>query len=496
MRRLSVVAVTAFWLVGCMIGPNYQHPAVDTPQSFRFEEKEARDTTNTDWWKQFDSPVLDSLIAEALADNWNVKIAAANIEQAAGVLMQTRAPLFPQIGYSGSAARERLSGSDVVPLGLQGLNIPNPSSSFELVAGANWEIDLWGRIRRLTESAQANLCASEEARRGVILSLVAAVATSYFQLLSLDDQLVISQRTLAAYEANVKLFELKFKHGQVSAMILEQAKSQYETAAAAIPPIESQIVRTENGLSILLAHNPGPIERGKSLPMLGAPAVPSGLPSQLLERRPDLAQAELNLVAANAQIGAAQALYFPTISLTGAMGTAGSDLSNLFTGPARIWSYAGSFTGPIFTAGAIAGQVKQAEAAHKAALLSYRSAIQSAFGDVENALSSHAQLLDQLKAQGRLVTALRKYAFLARKLYDGGYTSYLTVLYAEEQLFPAELAYAQLQGSTLASLVNIYQAMGGGWVCRADKLTEVPPEPCVKPHASSVVSLTQEKIGQ
>ena len=219
------------------------------------------------------------------------------------------------------------------------------------------------------------MLASEEARRGVILSLVAVVAGTYIQLRGLDDQLEISQRTLDAYAESVRLFELQFAHGQISQMTVEQARSQYETAAATIPQIESQIAQTENALSILLARNPGPIERGKSIAELVPPAIPSGLPSQLLERRPDLAQAEQNLIAANAQIGAAKALYFPTISLTAAMGTQSSDLSNLFSGPSKTWSYAGSFTGPIFTAGAIAGQVKQAEAMQQAALEGYENAI-------------------------------------------------------------------------------------------------------------------------
>lgn len=469
MRGL-IVSLTAVLLAGCMVGPNYRRPAVCTPSSFRFEERFARDTSNTDWWKQFDDPVLDSLIAEALVNNKTLGIATANIEQAAGVVMQTRAPLFPQVNYSGSASRERLSESSAV---LLPAGTPNPQSSFQLLAGANWEIDLWGRIRRLTQAAMADFFATREARCGVILSLVGSVASNYIELLTLDRQLQIAESSLHAYGQSVKLFELKFRHGQVSQIDLEQAKSQYETAAAAIPPIKAQIVETENAIRILLGCNPGPIRRGKSLTALTLPAVPSGLPSQLLERRPDIMQAEENLIAANAQIGAAKALYFPTISLTGTLGTASSNLSNLFTGPARIWSYAGSFTGPIFTAGAIAGQVKQAEAARQAALYSYENTIIGAFRDVENALSTHAELLAQLQAQKRLVEALRQYNRLAVLLYDGGYTQYLTVLYAEAQLFSAELNYAQIEGSVLASLVGIYQAMGGGWVCRADELTRV-----------------------
>ena len=311
----------------------------------------------------------------------------------------------------------------------------------------------------------------------MILSLVASVASTYIQLRGLDDQLEISRRTLAAYAESVRLFELQFAHGQISQMTVEQARSQYETAAATIPQIESQIAQTENALSTLLGRNPGPIDRGKSIPELIPPAIPSGLPSQLLERRPDLAQAEQNLIAANAQIGAAKALYFPTISLTAALGTQSSELSDLFTGPARTWRYAGSFTGPIFTAGAIAGQVKQAEALQQAALESYENAILSAFSDVENALVSRQKLSDQVKAQEALVRALKEYDRLAWLQYNGGYTPYLTVLTAETQLFPAELAYSQGRTALLAAFVNIYKAMGGGWVNKADELTQAQPAP-------------------
>jgi multidrug efflux system outer membrane protein len=335
----------------------------------------------------------------------------------------------------------------------------------------SWEIDLWGRIRRTSQAAQAGLFAAEEARRGIILSLVASVASDYIQLLGLDEQLRISKRSLDMYAESVRLFELQFKYGQVSQMNVEQAKTQYETAAAAIPQIESQIVQTENALSILLGRNPRTIQRSKTINELIPPPVPSGLPSDLLANRPDLRQAEQNLIAANAQIGAARALYFPTISLTGAFGFASSDLSDLFNGPARTWSYSGSFTGPIFKGGAIYGQVKQAEAAMKATLLSYQSAVQGSFFDVENALIARRKLVEQNQAQERLVMAGKEYARLARLQYDGGYSPYSTVLQAEQQLFPSELSYAQSRASLLISYVNIYKAMGGGWVIEAEKLT-------------------------
>jgi len=455
-------------LSGCMVGPDYVRPKVDTPAAYIYEDKEAQQTANTEWWKQFQDPVLEDLISEALQNNKNIKVAAANVEQAAAVLTQTRSPLFPQIGYSGSGSRQRASENSATPLPS---TVSNPQTSYQTLASASWEIDLWGRIRRLTEAAQASLLASEEARRGVVLSLVSSVAGDYIQLLGLDEQLVISKRTMAAYAESVRLFELQFKYGQVSQMNVEQARTQYETAAAAVPQIESQISQTENALSVLLGRNPGPVLRGKTIHELTIPPVPAGLPSDLLASRPDIRQAEQDLIAANAQIGAAKAIYFPTISLTGAFGFESSDLSNLFKGPSRIWNYAGSLTGPIFTGGAISGQVKQAEAGRKAALLNYELTIQSAFSDVENALVSRRKLAEQTQAQERLVRASSEYVRLARLQYDGGYSPYSTVLQAEQQLFPAELNYVQYRAALFTSLVNIYKAMGGGWQA-ASELTE------------------------
>lgn len=468
MKRFVPILLILSLLAGCAVGPDYTRPDLSVPGSYRYEVKDASDTVNTEWWRQFDDPVLDALIDEALANNKNVKISAAKIEQAAGLLIQTRSPVFPQFNYSGIAERQRLTEYGATPLSSA---VPNPQTAYQVLGSASWEIDLWGRIRRLTESAQANLLASEHAKRGVVLSLVASVASSYLQLRGLDEQLLLSQKTLAAYADTVKLFELQHKYGVVSRMNVEQARSQYETAAAQIPGIESQIAQTENALSILLGRNPGPIERGKSILELTMPAVPSGVPSQVLERRPDILQAEQQLIAANAQIGAARALYFPTITLTGGYGTASSDLSNLFKGPARVWSYGGSITGPIFAGGAIYGQVLQAESGQKEALLSYQAAIQSAFSDVENALVANQKYVVQQQAQERLVRANREYARLSRLQYKGGYVPYSTVLQAEQQLFPSELTLAQTRAATFSSLVAIYQAMGGGWVLKADKLT-------------------------
>jgi outer membrane protein, multidrug efflux system len=467
MRR-AIVALLAFPLTGCLMGPDYQRPAVDAPQAFRYETVDAQETANTTWWQQFQDPVLDGLIGEALANNLNVKIAAANVEQAAAVLTQSRSPLYPQVGYGASGARERWTGADTSSLPL---DVDNPRDSYQVLAGATWEIDLWGRIRRLSESARAQVLATEEARRGVILSLVASLANNYLQLRGLDEQLAIAMRTKDAYAASVTLFELQYKYGLKSGMTVEQARTQYETAAAAIPQIEAQIAQTENAISILLGRNPGPIQRGKSIYDFSLPTIPAGVPSQVLERRPDVRQAEQNLVALNAQIGAAKALYFPTISLTGNLGQSSSELSNLFKGSSRVWSYGGSITGPIFAGGAIKAQVRQAEAARKGAELGYAAAIQGAFADVDDALVKRAKLAEQLEAQTRLVTASREYARLARLQFDGGVTPYLTVLQAEQQLFPAELNEAQVRSSLFAAAVNVYKAMGGGWVAAAEERT-------------------------
>jgi multidrug efflux system outer membrane protein len=455
------------------MGPDYSRPNVDTPAAFRFEPGQVAETVDTEWWREFDDPVLDALIAEALANNLNVKIAVGNVEQAAGVFTQTRSELFPQIGYSASGGRARTSesgeNSDVAKL------IPNPVTAYQAVLTASWEIDLWGRIRRLSEAARANLLATDQARRGVILSLVSSVASDYIQLRGLDEQLAVAKQTLGTYGESLKLFTLQFQYGQISQMNVAQAQSQYETAAAQIPAIESQIAQLETALSILVGRNPGPIARGKPIAELKQPAVPAGLPSQLLERRPDLIQAEQQLIAANAQIGAAKALYFPTISLTGAFGSASPDLNKLFTGPARVWSYAGQAIGPIFTFGAVSGQVAQAEGGQQAALYNYGLAIQNAFGDVDNALIASQKLQDQVAAQGRLVAALQDYERLATLQYNGGYTSYTTVLQAEQSLFPAELTLASLRAQVVASSVNIYKAMGGGWVTLADNATASTP---------------------
>jgi multidrug efflux system outer membrane protein len=419
--------------------------------------------------EQFQDPALNQLIATALADNKDVKIAAARVEQFLGQFDTTRSQLFPQVGAGFNGERER------IPLGTAQLpsGVGPVFNQFQGTLSASWEIDFFGKLRRQTESARASLLASEEGRRATILTLVASVATSYVNLLSLDRQLKIANATVASREASVKVFELRFAGGQVAQMQLAQSQSEYESSLATIPQIELQIAQQENSLSILLGHNPDAIPRDRELDDLVLPAVPAGLPSDLLERRPDLRQAEQDLIAANAQIGAARALYFPSISLTGLFGTASGQFSSLFTGPTRLWSFAGAVTVPIFTAGAISGQVKQAEALQQQALFAYQKSIQVAFQEVADALVSQQKSRAQLLVQGKQVDALATYSRLARLRYEGGYTSYIEVLDAERSLFNAQLGYAQTQGTVFNSSVNLYKAMGGGWVTEAEGMTAV-----------------------
>lgn len=469
-NSIALALLILMGLGGCAIGPDYQPPSVDAPDAFRFEDKDAKHLADTVWWEQFQDPAMNELIGIALAENKDVKIAAARVDQFLGRLASTRSPLFPQVGAGLNAQRQRLSASTMVPPPA-GLSV---GDQYEAALSVSWEIDVFGRLNRQTEAARADVLASEEGRRATILTLVSSVAQSYINLRNLDRQLEIARVTTASRAESLRIFRLRFEGGTVSELELTQNQAEYEDALARIPLIESQIAQQENALSILLGRNPGDIRRGLELGQLGLPAVPAGLPSELLARRPDLRQAEQNLISANAQIGAARAQYFPSISLTGLLGSVSSDLSDLFSGPAKAWSFAAAASMPIFTGGGIAGQVQQTEAVQQQALLQYRKAIQVAFQEVEDALVTFQKSRVQLEAQGRQVDTLTNYARLARVRYENGYTSYIEVLDAERSLFNAQVSHTQTQNTVYASLVNLYKAMGGGWVTEADRL--VPKE--------------------
>jgi len=466
MKRSIVIVMTILLLGGCAIGPDYRKPETASPPAWMVDMQQAKDTANTLWWEQFNDPALNDLISTALRENYDLRIATARVEEFYGRYGATRADLFPQVGYDASGSRTQVSEKSVLA-GTPGAGIPH--NIYQAQFSASWEIDLWGKVRRATEAAQADLMSAEDFRSGVILSLVTSVATAYIDLRSLDRQLEIARQTAKSREESVKLFEIRFKGGNISEMEYSQVKSEYYVALAAIPDLEKRVRQQENFINILLGRNPGPIARGKAINEIELPTVPAGLPSDLLTRRPDIRQAEQQLIAANARIGVAKAQYFPSISLTGFFGSASTELSDLFTGPAGAWSYAGTLAGPIFTAGKIKGAVKAAEAVQQEALFGYEQAIRIGFREFEDALIDQDRTRVQLDAQAQQVEALAVYARLSRLRYENGYTSYIEVLDAERSLFNAQLTYAQTQDLLHRALVNLYKAMGGGWVIEADK---------------------------
>jgi outer membrane protein, multidrug efflux system len=467
----TLIAILALGLGGCTLGPDYVRPELDAPAAWRIDYPKAADVANTAWWEQFGDPVLNDLVETALRENRDVRIAAARVDQFLGALTATGSQLYPQIGYGADASRTSASRVGQPPLP------PGADRTFALYnasLGATWQLDLFGRVRRLSEAAQAQVYASEQAQRGVIISLVASVASSYIALRALDRRLEIANASAANFGATARLFDLRFKAGMVAMTEVTQINSQFQQARAAIPAFEQAIAAQENLISLLLGRNPGPIPRGKAIDQLAAPLVPADLPSVLLQRRPDILQAEQNLVAANANIGAARALYYPNLSLNAALASTSTAFSSLFSGPAAAGLIGASLTGPIFTFGAIEGQVFTAEAGQRAALAFYQQTVLNAFRETNDALTGSQKRLEEFTVQRERVVALREFARLANRRFDAGVAGYLDVLVAENELFAAELATVGLQASRYAQLVNVYQAMGGGWV---DLASAVAPKP-------------------
>jgi len=465
MRKRLFIACTAFLLAACSIGPDYVRPTIATPPQWRLSYEAAAGLADTAWWERFEDPVLNDLIHTALQENLDLLVAASRVDEYLGRLQTTRAEFFPQIGASGYASRQDDTETGLVP------GDTRPYDYYEGTINATWEIDLWGRIRRANEAARADLLATEEGRRAVLLSLTANTANAYIILRGYDRQLEIARATEKAYADSLRIFKLRHQYGTVSQVEVSQVESQYEVARQAIPQYEAAVARSENLLSVLLGRNPGAIPRGRTIDELAVPGIPAGLPSELLERRPDIVQAEQQLIAANARIGVARALYFPRVSLTGAFGTASIHSDQLFEGPSELWQVSGNVLAPIFTFGAIEGQVKASEAQQRQALFGYRQTILTAFRDVEDSLITTTKGREQLAAQIRQVAALSTYARLAKLQYEAGKTSYLQVLDADRALFSGQLSQVQTQAITLGTLVDVYRAMGGGWIDEADRLT-------------------------
>lgn len=459
LRGRAVCGACCLCLVsGCVQGPDYARPTVEVPGQYRFAPASLEtETVQGTWWSGFGDPQLDALVREAVANNRDLRIATARVDEFAAILAGTRSQGLPQVGYAASGSRARASEEKIPAL------VDPLSTTFSTVLSASWEIDLWGRIRRETEAARANLFASEEAQRGVTLTLISSVISSYVTLLDLDEQLRVSEATVAGRQKSVDLFETRLEGRWISEFEMSQVRAEYESVASQLPPLRQAIAVQENALSVLVGRNPGPIERGGNLESLRSPVVPAGLPSDLLVRRPDILQAEQQLIASNALIGAARALFFPRISLTGLFGFASSSLGNLFTGPANTWSFTGDVAGPIYTGGGLTAAVDQAEARHDQSLANYDLVIQNAFRDVEDSLADLRNSADLRETAQRRVMVLRRGLELAIERYENGYSDYLEVLDTERNLFAAELQLASARGDYQRALVNLYRALGGDW---------------------------------
>jgi len=471
-RLYTMVVLTgvAFLLTACMMGPDYTRPDTPKADAWRLTPATAESIANMPWWELLKDVELQKLIRAALQQNLDLQIATANIEEFQAQLMIAKFDLVPSLNYSGSVFGFRNTNDNVFPVG--GGALPTSggkggglSLSHEAIdIGLKWEVDLWGRIRRSIESARAQLLSKAENQRAVILGLVSTVAQSYFDLRGLDYEVEITKRTLKAWDESVRLSELRFKQGVIPKLDLDRFQAERAGTAAQLADLERQVVQTENRLSILLGQRPEEIARGLHLTEQSMPpAVPPGLPSDLLQRRPDVLKVEQDLAATNANIGVAQAVRFPQLALTGAIGGAGLQVQGTSFGPFATFKGSASLTGPLFNASALGYQVKATEAQTQAAVAQYRKTVLSAFQEVEDALIAVQKTGEQRLALEQQVKALQSAYSLADFRYQGGRASYLDVLTAQRSLFDSELALARTRRAQLISVVQLYKALGGGW---------------------------------
>jgi multidrug efflux system outer membrane protein len=462
MRHFIASLFLVLLLAGCMVGPDYKRPKADVPSTFRgpYPEEQAKveaaSLGDQKWWEVFHDDALQALVRSAILQNYDVRIAATRVLQAQAQLGITRSNQFPSVSGGADLSAQGSPKTLIFP--------PFEQSTGQVSLAAAWQLDFWGQYRRATEAARASLLATEWGRRAVISSLVANVASSYFELRALDLQLELSRNALTARRESLRLTTVLATHGNTSELDVRQAEQLVYTASEEIPDLERRMQQQENFINTLLGNNPGPIARGLRLTdQPHSPEVPAGIPSDLLERRPDIRQSEQLLVAANAQIGVARAAYYPQIALTATGGFQSDALARLFTGPAGLWSFGGSLAQPIFTAGRIRSQVNLAEAQQKEAVLSYQQSIQQAFRDVSDALIAYRKNAEFREQQELLTASAKDAARLSNIRYKGGVTSYLEVLTNETNFFTAELNLAQAQANELLALVQVYQALGGGW---------------------------------
>lgn len=459
--KITLLAILIGGLSGCAVGPNFVEPVVNSPADFRFDLIGEDSTEILSWWELFNDPVLDSLVHIALRENRSVMIAAKRIEEARAIVGFNKADMWPRIGYEGQIHSGNLT--NVLTTGQTDYN-----SNYYAAPTLSWEIDIWGKYRRSTESARAELYASEYFHRGVMISLISEVASLYFELLDYDNRLEISRNTLLTRQEYVRIIQERYNKGIVAEIDLNQAQIQEAIAAAAVPQYERAVAQIENALSILIGRNLGPILRGIKLQNQNfPPEIPPGLPSTLLERRPDIMEAKQYVAAQNARIGIAQAMRFPTFSLTGLLGVASPDLT--FSAASAAWSVSGMILGPIFNFGKNKRRVEIERYRTEQAYYAYDQTVLQAFRETEDALIAVSTYRDELVAVLRQRIAAENAAMLSKARYDEGVTSYLEVLDSERTLFDASLNASATLQYRLNSYVNLYKALGGGWISEEEK---------------------------
>ena len=468
----TILIITSVLLVvlmtGCAVGPDFTRPVVDTPEQYSVPDTVLLDSVIYDsslnllWWEIFSDPVIDTLVRSALANNKDIGIAFSRLEESRALLGFSKADILPNLGYQGSASRGNLAGT---------FQTTQTSNNFFVAPVVNWEIDFWGKFRRANEAARAEMMASAYGLHAAQIGLISEVIGTYFLLRDYRRQLKISQETLRLRLHSLDIIQKRFDKGIIPEIDLNQQQIQKEIAEAAIPAVERAMIQTENALSVLLGRLPGSIDnlltQSDPKDSLKVPVIPSGLPSALLERRPDVRQSEFALQAQNARIGVAQAVRFPSISLTGMLGAASSELASLTDGEAA-WSISGSITGPIFNFNKNVRRVEVEEERTRQALLRYENTVLNAFREVEDALTEVRTYQDQFASVKRKLTAARTAANLSGERYDKGVTSFLEVLESERTLFSVEIELSQIKRAYGSSYVKLYKALGGGWISETD----------------------------
>ena len=459
-KLLSLVPVITLALAGCAIGPNYKRPTVDVPGDFRFAANQSTNSfADLPWWEVFKDPTLLDLIRTAVTNNYDLRRAVARVEQARNMAVVARAPLFPQMGYGGGVGRGRNALFNS-PFPLMGAT----ESSAQVNLNAFWEVDLWGRIRRMSEAARAEYLATDNARRGVTIALVSEVAIAYFQLLQFDEELAIQRAATHAFTGSYQLFSDRLNNGAASKLETDRAAAALANAASIVPRLELSIASTENQISVLLGRNPGPIERNAitNQPQV-APDIPAGLPSELLRRRPDVLASEQLLIAANANIGASLANFFPKIGLTTFIGKVSPELSAFTAGSANMWNAGVTLAGPLFQGGQLRAQYRGSKAKFEEAKAAYQQNILTALQEVSDALIARQKLGEARVYNEQAATALASSVDLATQRYVGGRSSYYEVLQAQQELYPTQRAQVQAQVGELIAVIQLYKALGGGW---------------------------------